>query len=200
MINIFILAISCFNKESVVIQTARMRPFHFLHHMSPQEDRKDSVPCFQLNSCLQPPTATGWPQRWHRSLDNKDLMCCYASNTNNHSSRQVRKGCGWKRETCRGRTAPFWGQFCCSGPWRPHSTKQGRHGNGVKEQASPVEGDQDHQKTLKTPSIYIKVQKTVHANSFTWARNLIPGRGKLTYNQVAPQSLGDATPRPWIPC
>lgn len=42
------------------------------------------------------------------------------------------------------RAAPFWGQFSCSGPWRPYNTKECRHGNEVKEQANPVEGDQDH--------------------------------------------------------
>lgn len=49
-----------------------------------------------------------------------------------------------------------------------HTTVHNSAGIGrVKEQASPVEGDQDHQKNLKAPPISIKVQKSTHADSFT---------------------------------
>lgn len=80
---------------------------------------------------------------------------------------QLEKNVPGKGGMCTGRAAPFWGPSSCSGPWRPHNTKQCRHGHRVKEQVSPAEGDQDYQKTLKAPPISIKVQKSIHADSLT---------------------------------
>lgn len=98
------------------------------------------------------------------------------------------------------RAAPFWGQFSCSGPWRPYNTKECRHGNEVKEQASPVEGDQDHWKTLKTPPITIKVQKSTYTDSFTWrARNLIQAEENLPITRKPHKALVMHHPGPGYP-
>lgn len=64
-----------------------------------------------------------------------------------------------ERETYECMAAPFWNQFICSGPWRLHNM-QHKHRSGVKEQARPMEGEQDHNKTLKAPQpISRKVKK-----------------------------------------
>lgn len=85
-----------------------------------------------------------------RSLGSKELIYHYASNTDDHSSGQDRKGHAQNGELYKGRAACPWSQF--SGPWHNIRHKCRNGSRNKQEQQRRIETSKDPKVPLDSPS------------------------------------------------
>lgn len=110
-----------------------------------------------------------------RSLDSKEIMHCYASNTDDHSSGQAGTERSWKGGTVQ-RAVPFWGQISCCVVTTQHTAQVQKQGQTV---TISLERTMDHQGLQTSPNsfweLFIRKLCVLHSVASD-SKNPLPGR------------------------